>query len=51
MSSAASSSCTENTLCLKARRSTEARKSDSSFWVASFFLRVAGVALQACAEW
>src|SRR5260221_4842886 len=39
ISSAASSSCTENTHCLKARRSTEARKSDSSFWVASFFLR------------
>src|SRR5438067_389360 len=34
MSSAASSSWTENTLCLKARRSTEARKSDSSLRVA-----------------
>src|SRR5256885_8580034 len=34
MSSAASSSWTENTLCLNARRSTEARKSDSSLRVA-----------------
>src|SRR5438105_6544349 len=34
MSWAASSSCTENTHCLNARRSTEARKSDSSLRVA-----------------
>jgi hypothetical protein len=50
MSSAACSSCTAYTVCLKARRSTEARKSDSSFWVARFFSGN-GWGARACGEW